>query len=181
MTIPDKYSWLTKLTGVPAELKEALKHHGVLEHAGKGSNQMILGWATEVGVKGWYPDDDVPWCGLFKGVCAKRTGWLKTPKYDLLSALSWLAWGVTIPKNQSALGDTLIFSRNGGGHVGYYIGENDTAYLVYGGNQANSVSFTWIDKKRLVGVRRAKWAVSQPSDVKKIYLTEKGELSKNEA
>lgn len=179
--LPLKYDWLLSLE-IPLELKEALRHHGTLEHVGKGSNPNIMAWAKEVGVSGWYPDDDVPWCGLFKGVCAQRAGWLPKPKYDLLSALSWLAWGVVIDKSQAMLGDTLVFSRNGGGHVGYYIGEDDTHYCVYGGNQSNSVSFTWIDKSRLMGVRRAKWKISQPNGVKKVYLNRSGEVvSKNEA
>ncbi len=179
--LPEKWAWLLT-AGAPAELNEALRHYGILEHVGKGSNKMILGWATEVGVSGWYADDDVPWCGLFKGVCAQRTGWLPKPKYDLLSALSWLAWGVDVGKENAMLGDTLIFGRQGGGHVGYYVGEDATHFAVYGGNQSNMTNITWIDKKRLMGVRRAKWKVQQPVGVKKIFLTRDGEpVSQNEA
>lgn len=180
MILPNKYAWLDKESG-PAELKEALKHYGTLEHVGKGSNPNIIAWSKEVGVSGWYTDDDIPWCGLFKGVCAKRAGWLEKPKYDLLSALSWLIWGVEVPKGQESLGDTLVFVRPGGGHVGYYVGENTKAFLVYGGNQSNAVGFAWIDKTRLKGARRAKWKVSQPSNVRKIHLTETGTLSTNES
>jgi len=180
MMLPNKYQWLLKESG-PLELKEALKHYGTLEKVGKGSNPNITSWAKEVGVSGWYGDDDIPWCGLFKGVCAKRTGWLEKPKYDLLSALSWLTWGDAVPKGQESLGDTLVFIRPGGGHVGYYIGENDNAFLVYGGNQSNAVGFAFIAKDRLKGCRRAHWKTSQPAGVRKIYLNETGSLSSNES
>ena len=179
-TLPAAYQWLNKVAGLPKELSVALKLFGVLEVKGKGSNSTITGWAKEVGVKGWYPDDSVPWCGLFKGYCAKLADWLKTPKYDLLSALSWLAWGVVIEKGMECLGDTLVFSRPGGGHVGYYIGEDKTHFCVFGGNQADSTSFTWIEKTRLMGVRRAPFKV-QPEGVKKIMLNRSGEpVSQNE-
>ena len=64
-----KYSWLEAESG-PAMLKEAISHYGLLEHKGSGSNPDIMKWAKEVGVSGWYPDDSVPWCGLFMGICA---------------------------------------------------------------------------------------------------------------
>lgn len=179
MKVPSKYNYLNG--DVPLELKEAVRHYGTLEHIGKGSNVNIIAWAREVGVKGWYLDDDVPWCGLFKGVCAQRTGWLPKPKYDLLSALSWLVWGDKVEKGKEMLGDTLIFSRSGGGHVAYYVGEDATHFHCLGGNQSNSVNITRIAKDRLVGCRRAKWKVSQPLSVKKVYLTADGSpISVNE-
>lgn len=179
MKLPAKYNWLANIEH-PAELKEALTHYGLLETKGEGDTVDIMRWAKEVGVIGWYPHDSVPWCGLFKGVCAKRSGGLDKPKYDLLSALSWLIWGTPVPKGQEMLGDTLIFSREGGGHVTYYVGENKTAFLCFGGNQSDAVGFAWVAKDRLMGCRRAKWKVSQPESVRKIILTDSGELSKNE-
>jgi uncharacterized protein (TIGR02594 family) len=179
--LPKGFEFLEHEAG-PLELVEALRHLGVLERVGKGSNPDITGWANEVGVKGWYPDDDVPWCGLFKGVCAKRAGWLPKPKYDLLSALSWLEWGVTIDIEDAMLGDTLVFSRKGGGHVGYYVGEDELFFYVLGGNQSNSVNITKIAKSRCVGVRRAKWRISQPENVRKIIIGKNAlYTSKNEA
>jgi len=181
MAVPTKYQYLVN-EPTTVELKEAIKHYGTLEHVGKGSNVNILSWATEVGVKGWYADDDVPWCGLFKGVCAKRSGWLNKPKYDLLSALSWLVWGDKVIKGGEMLGDTLVFSRNGGGHVAYYVGEDKTHLHCLGGNQSNAVTITRIAKDRLVGCRRAQWKIAQPASVRKIYLTADGSpVSTNEA
>jgi hypothetical protein len=52
---------------------------------------------------------------------------------------------------------------------------------VYGGNQSNAVGFAWIDKSRLLGARRPKYAIGEPDNVRKVALTETGILSTNEA
>jgi uncharacterized protein (TIGR02594 family) len=176
--LPDKYKWLEK-EGAPKMLVEAIKHYGELEHTGKGSNPNILAWAKEVGVIGWYTDDDIPWCGLFVGMVVKRAGY--PIKSDLLSALSWALFGEAVPKGREMLWDILVFKRSGGGHVGFYVGETDTAFLVFGGNQSNSVTFSWIAKDRLVACRRPLYKIGEPPNVRKIILTQDGELSKNEA
>lgn len=178
-TLPDKYAWLYN-EKQPKMLVEARRHYGILEHPGKGSEPNIIAWAQEVGVRGWYPDDDVPWCGLFVGVVVKRAGYpIKT---DLLSALSWGNFGEKIPKRREALWDILVFTRPGGGHVGFYVGENENNFLVYGGNQSNAVGFAWIDKKRLVTARRPLYKIGEPPNVRKIWMEYDGTIiSNNEA
>jgi uncharacterized protein (TIGR02594 family) len=176
MRLPDKYTWLYE-ERAPKMLVEAIKHYGTLEHVGNGSNPNIMAWAKEVGVLGWYPDDDIPWCGLFVGVVVKRSGY--PIKNDLLSALSWAKFGQ--PAGIVSLWDILIFKRPGGFHVGFCVGENGTAYLVYGGNQSNAVGFTWIAKDRLHAARRPIYKIAQPANIRQIALNETGELSKNEA
>lgn len=177
MALPSKFSWLEK-ENAPHMLVEAISHYGILEHTGPGSNPDILAWATEVGVRGWYADDDIPWCGLFVGICAKRAGY--PIKSDLLSALSWANFGEKIPKGREMLWDILVFSRAGGGHVGFYVGENASAFLVYGGNQANAVGFAWVSKERLVAAVRPNYKIGEPANVRKIILTDSGDLSTNE-
>jgi len=179
MQLPAKYSWLSK-EGAPKMLVEALQHYGTLEIVGKGSNVNISKWAKEVGVSGWYTDDDIPWCGLFVGVVAKRSGYPFSAS-KLLAAREWINWGTPVPKGREMLWDVLVFQRSGGGHVGFYVGENEKAFLVYGGNQSNAVSFAWIDKSRLLGSRRPTYKVGEPDNVRKIILTETGVLSTNEA
>lgn len=179
MALPEKYKWLQN-EGSPKMLVEALKHYGTLEKIGKGSNPNISAWAKEVGVSGWYTDDDIPWCGLFVGVVAKRCGY-PFPASKLLSARQWINWGVPVTKGREALWDILVFIRPGGGHVGFYVGENDHAYLVYGGNQSNAVGFAWIAKDRLLGARRPEYKIGEPSNIRTIALNETGEVSKNEA
>lgn len=178
--LPVKWSWLAKETS-PKALPEALKYYGVLEHKGKGSNLDISKWAAEIGVSGWYTDDDIPWCGLFVGVIMKRAGYTIPPALKTLGAKNWLTFGNVVLKGQEKLWDILVFNRPGGGHVGFYVGENKHAFLVYGGNQSDAVGFAWIDKNRLAGARRANWKIGQPENVRKIILSESGELSNNEA
>ncbi|MBS7563377.1 TIGR02594 family protein [Mucilaginibacter sp. Bleaf8] len=177
--LPGKYEWLAKETG-PKILLEALKHYGVLEKPGKGSNSTIMTWAKEVGVSGWYTDDDIPWCGLFVGICARRIGYPQ-PSAELLAAASWAHWGTPVSKGNECLADVLVFIRPGGGHVGFYVGENQDNFLVYGGNQSNAVGFAWIAKTRMVACRRTPWKIAQPSNVRKVHLTFDGKLSTNEA
>lgn len=179
MNLPEKYSWLSK-EAAPKMLVEALKHYGTLEKVGKGSNANITAWAKEVGVSGWYTDDDIPWCGLFVGVVAKRAGY-PFSSGKLLAAKEWANWGDPVAKGREMLWDVLVFTRTGGGHVGFYVGENDKAFLVYGGNQSNAVGFAWIAKDRLFACRRPKYKVGEPDNVRRIALNETGELSKNEA
>lgn len=161
-------------------LVEAIRHFGIMEHPGKGSNPDITQWAKEVGVSGWYTDDDIPWCGLFVGVVAKRCGYAFSSA-KLLAAAQWLNWGVEVQIERAMLWDVLIFKRPGGAHVGFYVGETKDAYLVYGGNQSNKVGFTWIAKDRCIGVRRPAYRIGEPLNVRKIYLTQSGALSTNEA
>lgn len=176
--IPAKYSWLEKEMA-PKMLLEALEHYGTLEHTGKGSNPNILAWAKELGVSGWYLDDDIPWCGLFEGILVKRAGY-QVPKNEL-RALSWADFGQPVEKDQAMLWDILVFKRPGGGHVGNYVGENQNAFLVYGGNQSNAVGFAFIKKERLYAVRRPVWKISQPPNIRKIILSDTGEFSENES
>lgn len=179
MSLPKKYEWLSQ-EGAPKMLVEALKHYGTLEKKGKGSNPNISAWAKEVGVSGWYTDDDIPWCGLFVGVVAKRAGYPFSAG-KLLAAREWAKWGQEVTKGREMLWDVLVFVRPGGGHVGFYAGENDKAFLVYGGNQSNAVGFAWIEKSRLLAARRPVYKIAEPSNVRKIILSETGEYSKNEA
>lgn len=177
-SLPLKFQWLDAIS-TPKIWAEARRHYGQLEHVGKGSNVNILSWAKEVGVSGWYDDDDIPWCGLFIAICVLRAGY-KTVGSTLLAAISWAKWGIDVAKGQECFGDILVFGRTGGNHVGLYIAENKTAFLVYGGNQSNAVGFAWIAKSRLKACRRPAYK-NKPESVKKIWLAESGELSVNEA
>jgi uncharacterized protein (TIGR02594 family) len=175
MAATGTYKWLNKEAS-PLILAEAIKHYGISEIVGAGSNPMIMEWAKEVGVEKTYKDDDIPWCGLFIGLVVKRTG--RAIPNNPLWALNWGAWGVAaaIPM----LGDILVFKRNGGGHVGIYVGEDSFAYHVLGGNQKNQVNITRIDKKRLLRARRPPY-VNMPSNVRRVFLLPEGDVSSNEA
>ena len=177
MTLPASYAWLRTVGTLPRMVAEALKLHGTLEVAGSGNSPTILAWAKETGLdKQGYTADAVPWCGLFMAVVALRAG-KPVPRHPLW-ALNWAGFGT--PEHQPCLGDVLTFIRSGGGHVGLYIGEDQTAYHVLGGNQADKVCIIRIDKKRLYRVARAPMQTPPPS-VRPMVLAANGPLSRNEA
>lgn len=173
-----KYSFL-KNEKSPAILVEAFSHLGVKEFVGKDHNRKILDWAKEIGWGDVYTNDEIPWCGLFIGYCAKKAGVqvVKNP----LRALAWNDYGTAVEPGGEMLGDILTFSRSGGGHVGLYVGEDKTHFHVLGGNQNNEVNIIRIDKRRLAGCRRTAWKKSRPLNVRKIYFDATGEISTNEA
>jgi uncharacterized protein (TIGR02594 family) len=146
------------------------------ELPGSANSPIILSWAQKLGgwVASFYKEDSVPWCGLFVAHCLSEAGIPGLPK-NPLSALAWKDWGSPTDPREGAL---LVFQRPGGGHVGFYVGERSDAYRVRGGNQSDSVCDTWVAKDRLVGCR---WPIGTPVFGNKIILTDKGELSKNEA
>lgn len=136
----------------PTWLSVAAAFVGLREIAGPQSSPVILRWVRDTGAPSWYDNDDKPWCALFMnrillacGLAMSGTG------FELLRAKSFETWGR--PLAAPALGAVLVFTRDGGGHVGLYLGENEHAYRVLGGNQGNSVSETWIAKERLSAIR----------------------------
>jgi len=69
--------------------------------------------------------------------------------------------------------------QSGLGHVGFYAGEDATAYRILGGNQSDSVSLAWVGKDRLVGAR---WPASVPAPVAKaVRVARTDSLSWDEA
>lgn len=179
MALPKKYSWLAKETG-PKMLLAALLEYGTLEGPGNANNPKILSWAAEVGgnVDDIYKADSIPWCGLFMAVIAKRAG--KIAPKDPLWALNWGTFGTHVEKNQAMLGDILVFVRNGGGHVGMYIGESKDTFHVLGGNTSDQVKITEISKARLYTVRRPIYSIGIPPNVRKVFISASGEISTNE-
>jgi len=136
----------------PIWLSVAAAFVGLRELAGPQSSPVILRWVKDTGAPSWYDNDDKPWCAL------ALNRWLLACQlpmsgkgFELLRAKSFETWG--LPLSEPAVGAVLVFTRDGGGHVGLYLGENEHAYKVLGGNQGNSVSETWIVKERLSAIR----------------------------
>lgn len=170
------YDWL-KEEKAPRILVQAVKQIGVKEIVGNEHNPIILGWARELKLASVYNADEIAWCGLFVAYCCHAAG-LDVVKQPLW-ALNWAKWGTEV--SEPMLGDVLTFKRDGGGHVGIYVGEDDTHFHVLGGNQSNAVNVIRIDKKRLFKARRTAWKIGQPTNVRKVQLEAKGVISKNEA
>jgi len=170
------YDWL-KEEKSPRILVQAVKQLGVKEFVGKEHNSIILGWAKNLGLERIYTNDEIPWCGLFIAECCRAAG-LEVVERPLW-ALNWNKFGNRV--SEPMLGDVLTFKRNGGGHVGIYVGEDQTHYHVLGGNQNNAVNVARIAKSRLTQARRTAWKIAQPANVRKVYLEPKGVITTNEA
>lgn len=170
MKFPTNYSWLGSVGTLPNMVTEALKEYGTVEMPGPGNCQKILDWAKEVGVNHYYTADAVPWCGLFVALIAKRAnkGSVSLP----LWALSWAKFGKAA--GQPVLGDILVFTRNGGGHVGIYIAEDKEYYHVLGGNQSDSVSITRVAKIRLFAARRPRTLFGLPKSARSYMVSGTG-------
>lgn len=172
--LPTAYQWLNDISP-PNTIKEALKLYGVKEKIGPDNNPIIMSWATECNISG-YNADSIPWCGLFVALVVKRANWeiVEGP----LWARNWSKFGIP---SSPALGDILVFAREGGGHVGFYVAEDKDYYHVIGGNQSDMVNIIRISKSRLIASRRPKWKIAQPASVKKYIVSATGVISTDES
>lgn len=164
----------------PAWLMAARAKLGTREAPGSANSTTIMGWAKRLGTKVLgvtYNGDDVPWCGLFAAVCVADAG--LTPPPIAIRAKSWASWGGGLRPDVLAPGAVLVFERPGGGHVGFYVGEDDLAYHVLGGNQGDAVTITRIAKARCVARR---WPTGAPVTGRRVQMVARPgvSLSKNE-
>lgn len=178
--IPLIYRHLQDGRVLPRTIEEGLKCLGVHETPGLSNNPTIMGWKTElkaagVNVEG-FSGDAIPWCGLFAALICIRSG--KIPVNAPLWALNWRGFGVVSPA--ASLGDVLVFGRNGGGHVTFYVGEDATHYHCLGGNQSDAVTITRISKLRCVAVRSPVYT-TRPASAVPIHMAASGPISTNEA
>lgn len=169
------YKWLSNEKS-PKLLVEAVKLIGIKEVPGQADNIEILKWAETLGLERDYRKDEIPWCGLFVAFACHQAGLQIVEKP--LWARNWINFGTG--QKVAMLGDVLVFVRNGGGHVGIYVGEDKTAYHVLGGNQSDMVCITRIRKERCIGIRRTTWKIAQPDNVRVIQLEATGAISVNE-
>lgn len=96
----------------------------------------------------------LPWCGDFVETAIKNS--LKTEPFkgalaqNPYYARNWAEFGVqTLP----VYGAIVVFVREGGGHVGFLVGEDSTRWYVFGGNQGNTVSIVAMAKSRAIAFR----------------------------
>lgn len=164
----------------PAWLSAARAKLGTREAAGAANSPTILGWAKRLGAKVLgmiYNADSVPWCGVFVAQCMAEAG-IASPPFAV-RAMSWAEWGANLRPEKLAPGVVLVFERPGGGHVGFYIGEDAETYHVLGGNQGDSVSVARVAKDRCVARR---WPTGRPVIGGPVRVaTSAAPVSKNEA
>ena len=109
----------------------------------------------------WPQGDDVPWCSAFVNfVC-----WiLGLPRSKSLAARSWLAIGTLVPTIKEAVAgfDVVILTRDGGGHVGFYVGHDAATVQLCGGNQHDAVNVSNFPLTQVLGIRRLTTPAAAP-------------------
>lgn len=132
----------------PSWIRVAERYLGQKEIKGVTHNPLIVDmwkWIKRGGIK----NDEVPWCAAFVGSCFEQV-WIKSSRFE--SAKSYLDWGVKLDK--PVYGAVAVFSRNGGGHVGFIVGTDKQGRLmILGGNQGDEVNIRPFESSRLTGIR----------------------------
>lgn len=130
---------------------EAKKHIGLKEIKGDKSNPLIVDFWKAI-KRGGIKDDATPWCAAFVGAMLEKVG-IVSSRFE--SARSYLEWGVKL--NKPCYGCVVVFSRDGGGHVGFVVGKTESGDLmVLGGNQGDAVNVRAFPVSRVTGYRYPK-------------------------
>lgn len=137
----------------PAWLAEARKWIGLTETKGAAHTPEILQMWRDT-KRGGIKDDETR-CAAFVGAMLERVG-IRSCRFE--GARSYLEWGV--PLKVPMHGCIAVFSRAGGGHVGFVVGRDPSGnVLVLGGNQSDAVNVRAFALTRVTGYR---WPVSVP-------------------
>ena len=158
------YSWLI----------EARRHIGLEEIPGERNSSVILSWLDAL--RAWWHDDETPWCGTFVAHCFQFVGY-SVPK-GWMRALDWAEWGRAL--EAPMVGCVAVLKRDGGGHVGFVVGQDPKGnLLILGGNQGNKVSIAAFPRYRVVAYR---WPAAVPFfGVDPLPVLASTEFSKSEA
>ena len=141
----------------PSWIVEGRKYIGEKEIKGLEHNPLILQFWKDI-KRGGIKDDETPWCAAYVGGVLERSG-ITSSRFE--SAASYLNWGVKLDK--PAYGCVVVFSRDGGGHVGFVVGQQANGDLmVLGGNQSDAVNIRAFSTSRVSGYR---WPKDIPVDV----------------
>lgn len=147
------HKYLRKVVETPESdlpwLAIAFAETGTHEFPGDADNPRIVEYlhSTNLGAPSWN-EDETKWCSAFVNWCIERAGYEGT---DSAWAKSWLNWGKEIKK--PVVGCVAVFTREDGGHVGFYMGNTKTAIRVLGGNQSDEVKESAYPKSQLLGYR----------------------------
>ena len=116
-----------------AWVEEARKHIGLKEitpnyqHKIKArQKQLVCEWLG-----------NVAWCGVFVAHCLKTAGKPYPDKFWAAKSFE----STPVELSNPAVGCIVVFTRKGGGHVGFVVGKDDKGnIMVLGGNQGDSVN-----------------------------------------
>ncbi len=168
-------------------LKIAREYIGQKEINGTKHNPIIVQlWklafeATKQPMPAVFTNDETPWCGGFVGGVLAKAGLAHHIPKSFAMARAWAAAGTKLDK--PAYGCVVVFSRDGGGHVGLVVGRDRYGNLmVLGRNQGDAVNIKPFAKSRVLTYR---WCGTQNLPAAGRYnlpvLTSDGRVSKNES
>ncbi|MCF5767959.1 TIGR02594 family protein [Aeromonas veronii] len=154
-------------------INEARKFLGLKEIKGSKHAQEILDMWKAI-KRGGIRDDETPWCAAFVGACLERVG-IQSTRFE--SAKSYLGWGEKLER--PVLGCVVVFSRSGGGHVGFVVGQSPSGnLLVLGGNQDDAVNVREFPLSRKPSYR---WPLNEPLPEGDLPVGTPAQLSMGEA
>lgn len=154
-------------------LDEAAKFIGLREIKGPQHAAEILKFWKDI-KRGGIKDDETPWCAAFVGSMLERSG-VQSTRFE--SARSYESWGQ--PLKQPVPGCVVVFSREGGGHVGFVVGQDKDGNLqVLGGNQKDMVRVATFPRIRATAYR---WPAGMPIPAANLPVMAAAEFSTKEA
>ncbi len=157
----------------PVWLVEAYKNIGVRETKGGIHTPEVLKYWQDI-KRGGIKDDETPWCAAFVGAMLERSG-VKSTRFE--SAKSYLQWGQIL--SRPVLGCIVVFTREGGGHVGFVVGlDGKGNLLVLGGNQGDEVNIRSFPVSRVTGYR---WPIDRPVPTELLPVLGPAKESRTEA
>jgi uncharacterized protein (TIGR02594 family) len=118
-----------------------------------GNNPKVVAYFKDSGNAG-VKDDATAWCAAFVGAMLKRAGRKGT---GMLTARSYLDWGIPVDRKDAKPGDIVIFKRGNSswqGHVAFFVKDRGDVIDVLGGNQSNAVNVKGYSATSLLGIRR---------------------------
>lgn len=127
---------------------EAMKDLGVREIKGSQHNSEVLQMWKDAKLSG-IKNDEIPWCAGAMCAWLERAG-IRSPRAD--SARSFVTWGKGL--DEPEYGCIVVFTRNGGGHVGIAVGQDSKGnLLILGGNQGDMVKVSAFKRDRVSAYR----------------------------
>ena len=157
----------------PRWIVQAENHIGVKEVKGATHNPVIVQFWKDIR-RGGIKDDETPWCAAFVGSMLERSG-IQSTRFE--SAKSYLSWGEQL--DRPVYGCVVVFSRDGGGHVGFVVGKDKAGnLLVLGGNQDDAVNVKSFPLSRKPIYR---WPQGEPKPVGELPVGDSVAMSRSEA
>jgi uncharacterized protein (TIGR02594 family) len=154
-------------------IEMAKNHIGVTEVKGAAHNPVIVQFWKDIR-RGGIKDDETPWCAAFVGSMLERCG-IQSTRFE--SAKSYLSWGEQL--DRPVYGCVVVFSRDGGGHVGFVVGKDKAGnLLVLGGNQDDAVNVKSFPLSRKPIYR---WPQGEPVPAGELPVGDSVAMSRNEA